>query len=196
MVGWIFAAFLRDEHLITAVQNRKLMKKKVDASFVGQSIESLLWNGPDQTKRMSEPQLSWWLVGNERATHRVGRVLGFFSSRRNWDSPTPHPQASVPPTLWFRGEGHTRWWERGRESFNSNEETYTVVLYIYVCTLWSNPSQETEDKTKTARQRKNIKLSTTGSVCVLDKRTCGREDATGWENLVFVVFPHGLFAKK
>jgi hypothetical protein len=23
--------------------------------------------------------------------HRVGRVLSFFSSRRNWDSPTPSP---------------------------------------------------------------------------------------------------------
>ncbi len=38
-------------------------------------------------------------------THRVGRVISFFTSRRNWDSPTPHPQASVPPPLWFRGEG-------------------------------------------------------------------------------------------
>ncbi len=40
--------------------------------------------------------------------HRASRVLSFFSSRRNWDLPTTHPQASVPPTLWFRGEGHTR----------------------------------------------------------------------------------------
>jgi hypothetical protein len=31
--------------------------------------------------------------------HRVGRVLSFCSSRRNWDSTTPHPQASVPPPL-------------------------------------------------------------------------------------------------
>ncbi len=28
--------------------------------------------------------------------HRVDRVLGFFSSRPSWDSPPPHPQASVP----------------------------------------------------------------------------------------------------
>jgi hypothetical protein len=49
---------------------------------------------------------------------------------------------------------------------------------LYICTL-CNPSQETEANTKTARQRKNIKLSTTGSVCVLDKRTFGREDAMG-----------------
>jgi hypothetical protein len=32
-----------------------------------------------------------------------------FSNRRNWDSPTPHPQASVPPTTTpLRGEGHIR----------------------------------------------------------------------------------------
>jgi hypothetical protein len=34
-----------------------------------------------------------------------------------------------PPLL--RGEGHTRWRERGWESPNSYEGTYTVVLYIY-----------------------------------------------------------------
>ncbi len=36
------------------------------------------------------------------ACHRVGRVLSFFSSRRNWDPPpppTPHPQASMLPSL-------------------------------------------------------------------------------------------------
>ncbi len=34
-------------------------------------------------------------------TQRAGRVLGFFSCRPNWDSPTPspHPHASVIPPL-------------------------------------------------------------------------------------------------
>ncbi len=43
---------------------------------------------------------------------------------------------------WFRGEGHTRWQERGWESPNSGEGTYTMVLFIYmyfvirpVCTI-------------------------------------------------------------
>jgi hypothetical protein len=41
--------------------------------------------------------------------HRVGRVLSFFSSRRNWDSPTPYPQASVPtpPFGWGAGGAHS-----------------------------------------------------------------------------------------
>jgi hypothetical protein len=41
----------------------------------------------------------------------------FFSSRRNWDSPNPSPAGECP---------------------NSDERTYTVVLYIYnvlVCTV-------------------------------------------------------------
>ncbi len=64
---------------------------------------------------------------------RVGRVLSFFSSRRNCDSPTPHQQASVPPNPppRFWGKGHTRWWERGWESPSSGEGTYTVVLFKY-----------------------------------------------------------------
>jgi hypothetical protein len=38
--------------------------------------------------------------------HRVDRVLSFFSSRPNWDSPTPSPPSPVErvtPPLWFGG---------------------------------------------------------------------------------------------
>jgi hypothetical protein len=65
-------------------------------------------------------------------SHRVGRVLSFFSSRRNWDSPTPHMQASVPlggaPPL-DSGERNTLACGRGgRWSPNSDEGTYTVFV--------------------------------------------------------------------
>ncbi len=59
--------------------------------------------------------------------HRVDRVLGFFSSRPNWDSPTPSPAGECAP-LWFWGEGHTGLRERGWGSPNSDEGTDTVVL--------------------------------------------------------------------
>jgi hypothetical protein len=74
------------------------------------------------------------LQHSKHAGHRVGRVLSFFSSRRNWDSPNPSParECVPPPPLWFWEEGHTRWRERGWESPSSNEGTYTVVLFIYV----------------------------------------------------------------
>ncbi len=46
--------------------------------------------------------------------HRVYRVTGILSSRPNWLSPSPNPQASVVSTsLWFQG-GHTLLRERGR----------------------------------------------------------------------------------
>jgi hypothetical protein len=64
--------------------------------------------------------------------HRVGRVLSFFCSRQNWDCPNPSP-------------AHARWRERGWESPNSDDRTYTVVLFIYTyfvvvqhSTLYSN----------------------------------------------------------
>ncbi len=48
-------------------------------------------------------KLAFWFVKD----HRVDRVLGLFSSRPNWDSPAPHPQASVnpppPPLPWGSG---------------------------------------------------------------------------------------------
>jgi hypothetical protein len=63
-------------------------------------------------------------------THRVGRVLCLFSSRRNWDSPIPSPAVCpLPPVL---GGGHTHWRERGWESPNSEEGIGTVVLFIYM----------------------------------------------------------------
>jgi hypothetical protein len=66
--------------------------------------------------------------------HIVGRVLSFFAFSPVigiGTPPTPHPQASVPPLL-VRGEGHNPYWERGWESPNSDEGTYTVVLCIYI----------------------------------------------------------------
>jgi hypothetical protein len=42
-------------------------------------------------------------------------------------SPTPQPQASVPPPR-FWGEGHNRWRERGWESPNSDEGTYKYFV--------------------------------------------------------------------
>jgi hypothetical protein len=45
--------------------------------------------------------------------------------------PTPHPLANVSSPLWFWGEGHTRWRER-RESTNSDEVTYTKLLFTYL----------------------------------------------------------------
>jgi hypothetical protein len=71
-------------------------------------------------------RISWEIERGEGGIHKVGRVLSYFSSRRNWNSPNPSPA----PSLWFRGEGHTHWRERGWESPNSDEGTYTVVLYI------------------------------------------------------------------
>ncbi len=64
------------------------------------------------------------LKAQSRQSAKLSPVVGIGTL------PTPYPQASVPPPPWFRGEGHTRWRERGWESPNSDEGTYTVVLYI------------------------------------------------------------------
>ncbi len=54
-----------------------------------------------------------------------------FSSRWNWDSPTPLAAAECAPPPFGPGVGHTRLRPKGWGSPNSNEGTYTVVLYIY-----------------------------------------------------------------
>jgi hypothetical protein len=63
--------------------------------------------------------------------HRVGRVLS-FSQVVGIGTPNLSPAGECVPPLWFWGEGHTLWRYRGWESPNSDEGTYTVVLfYIY-----------------------------------------------------------------
>jgi hypothetical protein len=74
---------------------------------------------------------------NSRRNHRDGRVLSVFSSRRNWDSPTPSPAgecAQSPFGLGGGGGGHTRLRERGWGS--PTEEIHcgtlhTVYTYMY-----------------------------------------------------------------
>ncbi len=58
-------------------------------------------------------------------------MLSFFSSRRNWDSPTPLAAGECAPHPLVRGGGHTCLLERGWWSPNSDEGIYTVVIYIY-----------------------------------------------------------------
>ncbi len=71
----------------------------------------------------------WRGVGRERWVHRVGRVLSFFSSRRNWDSPTPpsHP-------LVRRGRAHSLVGEGLGESQLRRGDihcgTHKVLIYI------------------------------------------------------------------
>ncbi len=61
--------------------------------------------------------------------HRVDRVLGFFSSCPNCDSPTPTPPGECVPPL-VGGDTHLR--ERGGVA-NSDEGTDTVELWVFVC---------------------------------------------------------------
>ncbi len=54
-------------------------------------------------------------------------MLSFFSSRQNWDSPTPLAAGECTPPPLFGpgvGVGHTRLRERGWGSPNSDEGTY------------------------------------------------------------------------
>ncbi len=77
-----------------------------------------------------------WTSNNKRLEsfdpcyHRVGRMLSFFSSRRNWP-PTPLAAGECAPQPFGPGGGAHCLRERGWGSPNSDEGTYTVVLYIY-----------------------------------------------------------------
>jgi hypothetical protein len=83
----------------------------------------------------SDPELALLFVfstPHNTASHRVGRVLSFISSRRNWDSPHPSPAGECGPPFGSGGRGTLAGERGGWESPNSDEGTYTVVLYIYM----------------------------------------------------------------
>ncbi len=67
-----------------------------------------------------------------RISHRVGRVLSFLSSRRNWDFPNSSPAGEcAPPRFWGRV---TLAGERGvgRVPIPARGHTLWYSLYIYV----------------------------------------------------------------
>ncbi len=74
--------------------------------------------------------------------HRVDRVLGFFCSRPNWDSPTPSPPGECAPPFGPGGGRrgrHTRFRERGlgESQFRRGNNIHCDTLFsIYKCTLW------------------------------------------------------------
>ncbi len=95
------------------------------------SCMDMTWTGVQTGTETPGKKVTWIWHLLRYTNPRVGRVLSFFFSRPNWDSPNPSPAGECAPLPRFWGEGHTRWRERGWESPNSEERTYTVVLFIY-----------------------------------------------------------------
>ncbi len=81
--------------------------------------------------------------------------------------PHPSPAGECAP-LWFGVEGHTRWREKGWESPNSDEGTYTVVLFIYIyvlcrASLHLRPNSWTKSKQKSS-EFSSLKFTATSTV--------------------------------
>jgi hypothetical protein len=87
------------------------------------SLDTSVWDAVSQGRKIQgidDPT-----IGMFRDTHRVGRILSIFSNRQNWNSPTSSPAAEC-------GGGAHLLAGEGVGSTNSDEGTYTVILYIYV----------------------------------------------------------------
>ncbi len=65
---------------------------------------------------------------------RVGRVLSFFSSRWNWDSPNPSPASECTPPPFGSGGRGTLAGERGGGRVPIPKRGHTLCS-LYVCTL-------------------------------------------------------------
>ncbi len=65
--------------------------------------------------------------------HRVGRVLSFFSSRRNWDSPNPSPADNCAPPFGSGGRGPLAG-ETGGGRVPIPTRGHTLWYSLYVCT--------------------------------------------------------------
>jgi hypothetical protein len=70
-------------------------------------------------------------LGRDEGDHRVGRVLSFFSSRKNWDSPNPSPAGECPPTD-SGGRAHSLAREGLGEPQFRRGDIHCGTLYIYV----------------------------------------------------------------
>jgi hypothetical protein len=72
-------------------------------------------------------------------SQRVGRVLSFFSSRRNWDSPNPSPagECAPPPVLGGGAPRGTLACEKGVGRVPVPTRGHTLSYSLYIRTLWS-----------------------------------------------------------
>ncbi len=66
----------------------------------------------------------------EAFQHRVDRVLSFFSSRRNWDSPNPSPAGECAPHPLIQGGAHPLAGEGLGESQFQREDIHCGTLCI------------------------------------------------------------------
>jgi hypothetical protein len=91
-----------------------------------------VWPSAWQRSQMPENiPARWATVGQCFLQSRQSAKLFLQSSELGLHQPlTRRRVCPPPPNLWYRGEGHTRWRERGWESPNSDGGTYTVVLGI------------------------------------------------------------------
>jgi hypothetical protein len=73
------------------------------------------------------------LVNGTKYVHIKSTTV--YAPRRNWDSPpTPHPQASAPPSPLFLGGGEHSLARKGLGESQFRRGAYTVVLFI--CTYF------------------------------------------------------------
>jgi hypothetical protein len=75
-------------------------------------------------------------------THRVDRVLGFFSSRPNWDSPTSSPAGEYAPPPFGSGGGK-RLRERGSHFGQRDRHCGTLGNVLCEDTSWNQQVRET-----------------------------------------------------
>ncbi len=82
-----------------------------------------------------ENRLSFPFCLCKRDNKRVGRVLSFFSIRRNWVSPNHSPAGECdPPPLVPGGRAHSL--ARGGGRVTIPARGHTLWYSIYKCTLW------------------------------------------------------------
>jgi hypothetical protein len=86
------------------------------------------WNFPRKGKEI------FGSIPGEEPQSRQSTKL--FSSRRDWDFPTPSPQASVPPPPFGSGGRGTLAGERGGGRVPIPMRGHTLSYSLHLCTFW------------------------------------------------------------
>jgi hypothetical protein len=81
---------------------------------------------------------------------------------------------ALPHRFW--GEGHTQWRERGWESLNSDEGTYTVVLFIFMYFVGQTGSRSRDRREREEGRKRNPNSDSRGSIMPCDVKTSFKTD--------------------
>ncbi len=128
MVGIIFHQDQNTTFLQSYIQRSEYSLRDWNLVSIGQQLYEV-------SRHQNRALPGWAEFSKNIHAHIVGRVLSFFSSRCNWDSPNPSPAGECAPPPLVPGGGAHLLTREGGGRVSIQTRGHTLWYSVYICTL-------------------------------------------------------------